>query len=437
MLKTGKHINFKIAMINSIFPYNRISEGSDFMSGYAFKSKDFSDHGIPVIKIKNIQNRKVVYLKDQFYPTELLKEGLDKFKVKRNDVLIAMTGQGSVGRVGQVKEMKDSFGLLNQRVGKFICDEINLNRDYLFYVISSSYYEAFLFNKAIGSGQPNLSPSDIIEVEIPYPPLPEQTQIANILSAIDDKIENNLAINKTLEDMAMALYKHWFVDFGPFQDGEFIDSELGLIPKGWEVKIIGNVIDTLGGGTPKTTENSYWENGDILWYSPTDLTRDNAMFSLDSSKRINNLGLLKSSAKLFPPYSLLMSSRATIGALTINTIKASTNQGFITMIPNDNMSVYQLYSWTKWNMDLIISKSNGSTFKEISKANFRSLEIVVGQNIELFLRESKNIFDKVENNIQENQSLTKLRDTLLPKLISGEVRLKEFREGIDAEMNSA
>jgi type I restriction enzyme S subunit len=237
--------------------------------------------------------------------------------------------------------------------------------------------------------------------------------------------------------MAMALYKHWFVDFGPFQDGEFIDSELGLIPKGWEVKIIGNVIDTLGGGTPKTTENSYWENGDILWYSPTDLTRDNAMFSLDSSKRINNLGLLKSSAKLFPPYSLLMSSRATIGALTINTIKASTNQGFITMIPNDNMSVYQLYSWTKWNMDLIISKSNGSTFKEISKANFRSLEIVVGQNIELFLRESKNIFDKVENNIQENQSLTKLRDTLLPKLISGEVRLKEFREGIDAEMNSA
>ena len=304
---------------------------------------------------------------------------------------------------------------------------------YLFY--SLKYLDLNSF--AGGSSQPLLTQDTLNRIELELPPLPEQKQIANILSVIDDKIENNLAINKTLEDMAMALYKNWFVDFSPFQEGEFVDSELGLIPKGWEVKIIGNVIDTLGGGTPKTTENSYWENGDILWYSPTDLTRDNAMFSLDSSKRINNLGLLKSSAKLFPPYSLLMSSRATIGALTINTIKASTNQGFITMIPNDNMSVYQLYSWTKWNMDLIISKSNGSTFKEISKANFRSLEIVVGQNIELFLRESKNIFDKVENNIQENQSLTKLRDTLLPKLISGEVRLKEFREGIDAEMNSA
>ena len=312
-----------------------------------------------------------------------------------------------------------------------------VSQSYLHHLIKTQEFTDKATETSSGTKMPRADWKSLEKWGISFPPLPEQTQIANILSAIDDKIENNLAINKTLEDMAMALYKHWFVDFGPFQDGEFIDSELGLIPKGWEVKIIGNVIDTLGGGTPKTTENSYWENGDILWYSPTDLTRDNAMFSLDSSKRINNLGLLKSSAKLFPPYSLLMSSRATIGALTINTIKASTNQGFITMIPNDNMSVYQLYSWTKWNMDLIISKSNGSTFKEISKANFRSLEIVVGQNIELFLRESKNIFDKVENNIQENQSLTKLRDTLLPKLISGEVRLKEFREEEDTEINSA
>jgi type I restriction enzyme S subunit len=312
-----------------------------------------------------------------------------------------------------------------------------VSQSYLHHLIKTQEFTDKATETSSGTKMPRADWKSLEKWGISFPPLPEQTQIANILSAIDDKIENNLAINKTLEDMAMAFYKHWFVDFGPFQEGEFIDSELGLIPKGWEVKIIGNVIDTLGGGTPKTTENSYWENGDILWYSPTDLTRDNAMFSLDSSKRINNLGLLKSSAKLFPPYSLLMSSRATIGALTINTIKASTNQGFITMIPNDNMSVYQLYSWTKWNMDLIISKSNGSTFKEISKANFRSLEIVVGQNIELFLRESKNIFDKVENNIQENQTLTKLRDTLLPKLISGEVRLKEFREGIDAEINSA
>lgn len=226
--------------------------------------------------------------------------------------------------------------------------------------------------------------------------------------------------------MAMALYKHWFVDFGPFQDGEFVESELGRIPKGWEVKKIGEVIETLGGGTPSTTTKEYWEDGDILWYSPTDLTRENSLFSFDTAKKITALGLQKSSAKMFPANSLLMSSRATIGLLTINTKEACTNQGFITMLPNDKLSVYQLYFWVKDNMDLIISKANGSTFKEISKSNFRDLEIVVPNSIENYIEQSKDIFEQIKNNTSENQTLIQLRDTLLPKLISGEVRLKEF-----------
>jgi type I restriction enzyme S subunit len=408
----------------------KLSEVIQIIGGGTPKTSipEFWNGSIPWLSVKDFQGeQKFVFQTEKTITEEGLKKSSTKILSKG---AIIISARGTVGELAVLeKEMtfnQSCYGILPN-------DKTDNN--YLYYLLKQKIRE--LQGLSYGSVFDTITTKTFDGLDVYLPPLPEQTQIANILSAIDDKIENNLAINKTLEDMAMALYKHWFVDFGPFQDGEFIDSELGLIPKGWEVKIIGNVIDTLGGGTPKTTENSYWENGDILWYSPTDLTRDNAMFSLDSSKRINNLGLLKSSAKLFPPYSLLMSSRATIGALTINTIKASTNQGFITMIPNDNMSVYQLYSWTKWNMDLIISKSNGSTFKEISKANFRSLEIVVGQNIELFLRESKNIFDKVENNIQENQSLTKLRDTLLPKLISGEVRLKEFREGIDAEMNSA
>jgi type I restriction enzyme S subunit len=280
----------------------------------------------------------------------------------------------------------------------------------------------------VGSAIPSLTTELLKKIEIDLPSLPEQKSIAQILSTIDDKIENNLAINKTLEEMAMALYKHWFVDFGPFQDGEFVESELGLIPKGWEVKKIGDVIETLGGGTPSTTKNEYWENGEILWYSPTDLTRENSMYSFDSAKKINTLGLQKSSAKLFPANSLLMSSRATIGLLTINTKEACTNQGFITMLPNEKLTIYQLYFWTIQNMELIISKANGSTFKEISKSNFRDLDIIVANDIEKYIEESRDIFEQIKNNTLENQTLTQLRDTLLPKLISGEVRLKEFRE---------
>jgi len=409
----------------------KLEDALEVLIDYRGKTPKKTLSGIPLVTAK-IVKRGAIQEPKEFIAIK----DYDKWMVRGFPEIgdIVLTTEAPLGEVAIIKNNKIA---LAQRIVTLRGTVNILDSTYLKYFLQSSIGQNRLVARESGTTVTGIKQSELRKVLIECPPYKEQTQIANILSAIDDKIENNLAINKTLEDMAMAFYKHWFVDFGPFQEGEFIDSELGLIPKGWEVKIIGNVIDTLGGGTPKTTENSYWENGDILWYSPTDLTRDNAMFSLDSSKRINNLGLLKSSAKLFPPYSLLMSSRATIGALTINTIKASTNQGFITMIPNDNMSVYQLYSWTKWNMDLIISKSNGSTFKEISKANFRSLEIVVGQNIELFLRESKNIFDKVENNIQENQSLTKLRDTLLPKLISGEVRLKEFREGIDAEMNSA
>jgi type I restriction enzyme S subunit len=299
----------------------------------------------------------------------------------------------------------------------------------LYYILSSPSINEQIQRNAVVSSYKTISLKTLRELEICFPKEEkEQKSIASILSALDDKIELNLQMNKTLEEMAMALYKHWFVDFGPFQDGEFVDSEIGEIPKEWEVKPIGDVIETLGGGTPKTKVQEYWKNGTIDWYSPTDLTKANSLFSLGTAKKITEKGLEKSSAKLFPKNSLLMSSRATIGAITINRKEACTNQGFITMIPNDTLSLYQLHGWTVHNMNLIISKANGSTFKEISKTNFRSLPIVVGNEIEKYKVEAKNYYDKIENNILENQTLTQLRDTLLPKLISGEVRVKDVEK---------
>ena len=327
------------------------------------------------------------------------------------------------GSLNNIYYLKEPFWSVDTIFWSKINEEVAFPK-YLFYNLKVLDFASM----DVGSAIPSLTTELLKKIEIQLPSLKEQKSIAQILSTIDDKIENNLAINKTLEEMAMALYKHWFVDFGPFQDGEFIDSELGKIPKGWEVKKIGDVIETLGGGTPSTTKNEYWENGEILWYSPTDLTRENSLYSFESAKKITSLGLQKSSAKLFPPNSLLMSSRATIGLLTINTKEASTNQGFITMLPNESISLYQLYFWVKHNMDLIISKSNGSTFKEISKTNFRDLDIIIAKDIEKYIIESSDIFEKIKSNIFENQTLTQLRDTLLPKLISGEVRLKEFIE---------
>lgn len=409
----------------------------DYQKGYAFKSKWYQDSGKLIVRVSDTTSNSV----DISTCHRISEENAEKlmlYELLENDIIIASVGSwppnynSVVGKVVKVPKSAEE-SLLNQNAVRLRTkDKSKFNQRFIYDLMKTQNFLNYIVNRAQGSAsQASIKLTDIFDYKFNLPPIQEQKEIAQILSAIDEKIENNLAINKTLEEMAMALYKHWFVDFGPFQEGEFVDSELGEIPKGWEVKKIGDVINTLGGGTPKTNELSYWENGDVLWYSPTDLTRDNGMFSLESSKKITNLGLQKSSAKLFPAYSLLMSSRATIGALTINTIEASTNQGFITMIPNDDLSIFQLYNWTKSNLDLIISKANGSTFKEISKTNFRNLEIVVGTNIEQYKIEAKSIFNKIENSIIENQTLTKLRDTLLPKLISGEIRLKEFQEKVE------
>jgi type I restriction enzyme S subunit len=172
-----------------------------------------------------------------------------------------MTGQGSVGRVGKIRILDSKKILLNQRVGKFAVDNINLDNNYLYYIISSPLYESILFNAGTGSGQPNLSPQDILSVEIPYPDIKEQKAIAATLSALDDMIELNNQINKTLEEMAQAIFKSWFVDFEPFKNGEFEESELGLIPKGWRVGAIDELIkETISGDWGKETpQGNYTE----------------------------------------------------------------------------------------------------------------------------------------------------------------------------------
>jgi len=414
----------------------KLGEIADVQNGYAFKANELVGEGIPVIKIKNIISPNVT-IEDVSYFNGNLTTQLEKYIAKQGDFLISMTGStvnvmsSAVGKMGRYR--LNDVSLINQRVGKiYVTVPDVVSFDYLCQYLNRYEIHYNLALNATGSAnQANISPVQIKNIDILLPSLEEQQSIASILSAIDDKIENNLSINKTLEEMAMALYKHWFVDFGPFQDGEFIESELGMIPKGWEVKKIGDVIETLGGGTPSTTVKEYWNEGNILWYSPTDLTRENSLFSVDTAKKITSLGLQKSSAKMFPINSLLMSSRATIGLLTINTKEACTNQGFITMLPNEKLSVYQLYFWVQQNMELIISKSNGSTFKEISKSNFRDLDIVVSKSTETYNEKTKDVFDKIKNNLTENQTLTQLRDILLPKLISGEIRLREFQEQLE------
>jgi type I restriction enzyme S subunit len=202
-----------------------------------------------------------------------------------------------------------------------------------------------------------------------------------------------------------------------------VDGKVG--PEGWEVKSIGDVIQTIGGGTPSRKNSEYWENGTVTWFTPSDLTASKSLFITNSQSQITEIGLKKSSAKLFPPYSVMMTSRATIGVVSINSETACTNQGFIVCIPNERLSAYQIYFWIKSNLETIQSVASGATYKEINKSVFRAMNILVAPKMinKLFFETIHSFFKQIECLQAKNLILIQTRDLLLPRLIEGEIEV--------------
>ena len=288
-----------------------------------------------------------------------------------------------------------------------------------------------------GTAQPKLSQANLRAFELCLPPLATQRKIAAILSAYDDLIEVNQRRIQILEEMARLIYREWFVHFrfpGHEKVG-MVDSPLGRIPEGWEVKSVGQAIDTLGGGTPSTVKPEYWEGGDVTWFTPSDLTAAGAMFIGECGKKITRLGLERSSAKLFPPHCIMMTSRATIGVTAINRTEACTNQGFIVCVPNDRVSAWQMYYWIEQNREAILGLASGATYKEIGRGEFREFLIVVADHVtnQGFVQAVAPVARLIDNLLGQNRNLRLARDLLLPRLISGEVDVSEMDIALPAE----
>ena len=240
-------------MNTSLIPTRPLGDVAKVISGYAFKSAEFGEKGVPVIKIKNIRVG-TVDLGDAAYVDERFLELDSKYHVNPGDLLISLTGShpnqpnSVVGRVARMGNHQ-SRCLLNQRAGKiYFRKGADGDLGYLFYVLSSPKFRnavAMLANGA--ASQANVSPTQVEGLEIPLPDLPTQRKIAGILSAYDDLIENNLCRIKILEQMAQSLYREWFVHFRfpGHESATFKDSELGRIPEGWEVKKLGELADQM------------------------------------------------------------------------------------------------------------------------------------------------------------------------------------------------
>ncbi|HZL11687.1 MAG TPA: restriction endonuclease subunit S [Prolixibacteraceae bacterium] len=305
---------------------------------------------------------------------------------------------------------------------------------YLFYLLKWADLNRF----ATGSSQPLLTQGalNVLEYEIPIS-LPEQHSIASILSALDDKIELNLQMNKTLEEMAMTLYEHWFVDFGPFQSGEFVDSELGMIPKGWEVKRLGDIVDV--GSSNRIFLKEYVENG-IPFYRGKEIIQLSKGMNISTELFITNERFKEIKNKSGVPLKddILISSVGTIGVswLVENNDPFYFKDGNLTWIKNYNERVNGNFisQWLKSNetQEQIKSETIGSTQQALTISALRTLKIILPPNNSSIIQDVSIRFclwnELLLSNKMEIQTLTTLRDTLLPKLISGEVRVKEAKK---------
>jgi type I restriction enzyme S subunit len=349
------------------------------------------------------------------------------------------------GRPGEVAHGSTEFIVIRGRDG--VSDT-----SYAYYLTKWDGVSGYAISQMTGtSGRQRVPPEALDHLTVPLPPLPEQRAIAHILGTLDDKIELNRRMSQTLEAMARALFKAWFVDFEPvraklagrWQRGQslpglpahlyhlfpdrLVDSELGEIPEGWEVKAINDLAEVVGGSTPRTERAEYWEGGTYHWVTPKDLSGLSLPVLLDTERKITDAGLAQISSGLLPKGTVLLSSRAPIGYLAIAEVPVAINQGFIAIKPRFGVSNLFLLRWAGAFHDEIVSRANGSTFLEISKSNFRQIRIVAPSSsvMDAFDRLSRSMYYKVVENECESRALAGLRDALLPKLIRGEMRVRD------------
>lgn len=369
----------------------------------------------------NVTKEGLIFEENQFITKEK-DEALRKGKLKRGDIVY--TTRGTVGNAGYYnsnvpyENVRINSGMVILRANVEIVDA-----RFLYQILKSEYYRPYFKQYCTGSAQPQLPIKNFSQIYLNVPDIKTQHRIADIVSAYDDLIKNNQRQIKLLEEAAQRLYKEWFVDlrFPGHENTKIVDG----VPEGWRVASIADICDTVGGGTPSTKIQSYYEKGDILWVIPTDITRNFSLALLDTEKKITPEGLKNSSANMLPAETILMTSRASVGFFGMCKYEVCTNQGFISCIPKrENLQMYLLFN-LKSRVEEIRQKAGGSTYLEISKTVFRELKIILPKD-EVLAEYQKNvhdIFDEIYCRTEMIKSLVDMRNRLLPKLMSGEVEV--------------
>lgn len=409
----------------------------------------FQETGVRFVKVESLTNEGQ-FLADKFaFISEDTHKALLRSQLQIDDVLFTIAG--TIGRTAIVNA-KVLPANTNQAIAIVRADKDFVEPRFLRYVLSNPSFTQTAESKTVQSVQSNFSLGELKQAKFFLPSLNEQKSILGVLGSLDDQITLLRETNETLEAIAQAIFKSWFVDFDPvkakaaglvpggideataalFPDS-FVASDSGLIPAGWSSKPIGDVASIVGGSTPDTKNPDLWEPAEFNWTSPKDLSGLQSPVLLDTDRKISAAGLAKISSGLLPAGTLLLSSRAPIGYLAISQIPIAINQGYIAMPPGAKLPPLYLYFWCKQNMEEIKARSNGSTFMEISKSAFRPIPAVLPppKIIEAFMSVAGVLFEEIVAQQEEIKTLSEFRDTLLPRLISGKLRIPETQEAVE------
>ncbi|MBI3757649.1 MAG: restriction endonuclease subunit S [Deltaproteobacteria bacterium] len=439
------------------FPVVKLGDVAEVRSGFAFKSSDMGAAGVPLIKIKDITPPTVDVQDIERVPEEVLKSisRAERYKLEHRDILIAMTG-ATVGKVGRFPKTEESF-YLNQRVGKVYLKDIRAaDYDFIYYVLAQPHYVEQMFGLADGSAQANISGFQIERLEIPLPSLGEQRTIAHILGILDDKIELNRRMNETLEAIAQAFFKSWFVDFNPvrakcrgeaclaptmpksivdlFPDS-FEDSELGEIPKGWRVRKLSDVTLQITKGTTPTQEDI---SGAPVTDTHVNYLRVNAIseygsFLYDKLTTIPesvHKGALKRS--ILQANDVVYTIAGTIGRIAVighDLLPANTNQAVAIIRPKSEVSpAFLVFAMRQQAFqEELHSKIVHAVQANLSLGMISEAKIIFPPEAQFakILNPIEEIVKKITASRAQSRTLAALRDALLPKLISGELRVKD------------
>lgn len=384
-------------------------------------------------------------------------------KFKNGDTLFArITPCLENGKTAKVSGLPDNaVGHGSTEFIVMAAKDPGVDEDFVYYVARHPEFRAYAKGRMEGtSGRQRVSWQAISDYEIPDFSSHERSGIGSVLSSMDNLIANYRRVNQSLESMARTLFKAWFVDFEPvrakiegrWQRGQslpglpahlydlfpdrLVDSVLGDIPEGWEIGSFSDAIEIIGGGTPKTAVSEYW-NGDIPWFSVVDTPASGDVFVVQTEKSITPAGLNGSSARLINKGTTIISARGTVGNLAITGCDMTFNQSCYALRGKNGSGNYFVFLSAQRMVEQLRTMAHGSVFSTITRKTFEAVRTVQPpENIcQRFEQSIAGLFDTILSNVNESSSLAQLRDTLLPKLISGELRVPDAQRIVENQEN--